>query len=100
METISKRMGSHTFKISRREFLKGSAARVAALSVGTLDFQSWAEENRGAPVNKIPTICGGCGNRCALFAYVKDGRIWRIEGNPEANGNQGGYLPQRSRISA
>ena len=87
-------MGSHTFKISRREFLKGSAATVAALSVGTLDFQSWAEENRGAPVNKIPTICGGCGNRCALFAYVKDGRIWRIEGNPEANGNQGAICPR------
>jgi anaerobic selenocysteine-containing dehydrogenase len=81
-------------KLSRRGFLKGSAITAGALSLGLLDFQSWAKTSAEAPVSRIPTICNGCGNRCALFAYVKNGRIWRIEGNPEANGNQGVLCPK------
>ncbi len=65
-----------------------------ALSLGLLDFQSWAKTSAEAPVSRIPTLCNGCGNRCAVFAYVKNGRIWRIEGNPEANGNQGVVCPK------
>jgi thiosulfate reductase/polysulfide reductase chain A len=42
----------------------------------------------------VPTICNGCGNRCGLFAYVKNGRLWKIEGNPEANGNLGVVCPK------
>ena len=42
----------------------------------------------------VPTICNGCGNRCGIFAYVKNGRIWKIEGNPEANGNLGVICPK------
>lgn len=82
------------FHISRRSFLKGSAVTAGALSLGLLDFQSWAETSAKAPVTRIPTICGGCGNRCAVFAFVKNGRIWRLEGNPEANGNQGVLCPK------
>ncbi len=84
-------------KISRRGFLKGSALTAGALSLGTLgalDFRTWAKTNAAAPVRRVPTICNGCGNRCGLFAYVKNGRIWRIEGNPEANGNRGVLCPK------
>ncbi len=77
--------------VSRRRFLQGAALSVGAVTLGPqlLDFKSWARENSDAPVTRVPTICGGCGNRCAIFAYVKNNRIWRIEGNPEANGNRG-----------
>jgi thiosulfate reductase/polysulfide reductase chain A len=45
-------------------------------------------------LTRIPTFCNGCGNRCAIFAYVKNGRLWKIEGNPEANGNLGVICPK------
>lgn len=80
--------------ISRRRFLQGSALTAGALSLGLIDFQSWAKASAEAPVRRVPTLCNGCGNRCAVFAYVKNGRIWRIEGNPEANGNQGVICPK------
>jgi len=87
-------MQAKPLKISRRSFLQGSAVTAGALSLGLLDFKSWASATAEAPAMRIPTICGGCGNRCALFAYVKNGRIWRIEGHPEANGNQGVVCPR------
>jgi thiosulfate reductase/polysulfide reductase chain A len=90
-------MQNKPFKISRRSFLKGSALTAGALSMGSLgllDFRSWAKTSAAAPVTRIPTICSGCGNRCAIFAYVKNGRIWKVEGNSEANGNQGVLCPR------
>ncbi|MDO9514806.1 MAG: molybdopterin-dependent oxidoreductase [Syntrophales bacterium] len=87
-------MDHKQFTISRRSFLKGTAATTVALSMGTLDFRRWALASEQAPVKRVPTLCNGCGNRCAIFAFVKNGRIWRIEGNKEANGNQGVLCPK------
>jgi len=81
-------------KVSRRTFLKGSGLAVGAISMGVFDFMSWSRTSMEGPVTRIPTICNGCGNRCAIFAYVKNKRVWRIEGNPEANGNQGVICPK------
>ncbi|NWF93923.1 MAG: molybdopterin-dependent oxidoreductase [Syntrophaceae bacterium] len=84
------------FEISRRAFLKATAAGVGILSLGheLLDFGTWARGQADSPVVRIPTLCNGCGNRCAIFAYVKNGRLWKIEGNPEANGNLGVICPK------
>lgn len=89
-------MANKNLTMTRRGFLKGAALGAGALSFGPhlLDFKSWARENAKAPVFRVPTLCNGCGNRCAIFAYVKNGRLWRIEGNPEANGNQGVVCPK------
>ena len=65
-----------------------------ALSDQILDFKSWAKTNAESPVIPVPTLCNGCGNRCAIYAHVKNNRIWKIEGNPEANGNQGFICPK------
>ena len=83
-------------KITRRRFLKGAAGGVGvlALSHDLLDFKRWAHASTEAPVTRIPTFCNGCGNRCGLFASVKNGRLWKIEGNPEANGNLGVVCPK------
>ncbi len=83
-----------SYKVSRRTFLRGAALTAGALTLGNLDFRTWAAASAAGPVRRIPTICNGCGNRCALFAYVKNRRIWKIEGNPEANGNQGFVCPR------
>jgi len=83
-------------RFTRRGFLKGTAlgAGALALSDSILDFQRWAQARAESPVARIPTFCNGCGNRCGLFAYVKDGRLWKIEGNPDANGNLGLVCPR------
>ena len=83
-------------KITRRNFLKAAAtgAGVLSLTPDLLDFKKWAHASADAPVTLVPTICNGCGNRCGIFAYVKNGRLWKIEGNPEANGNLGVVCPK------
>ncbi|MGZ3523294.1 MAG: molybdopterin-dependent oxidoreductase [Thermodesulfobacteriota bacterium] len=89
-------MISTDFKLTRRGFLKATGATVGALSLSheLLDFKSWARASAEAPVTRIPTFCNGCGNRCGIFAFVKNGRLWKIEGNPEANGNLGVICPK------
>jgi thiosulfate reductase/polysulfide reductase chain A len=84
------------FNITRRGFLKAAVAGAGVLSLSPdlLDFRKWAHASADAPVTRVPTICNGCGNRCGLFAYVKNGRLWKIEGNPEANGNLGVICPK------
>lgn len=69
-------------------------AGALSLSYNLLDFKTWAKTSQEAPVTRVPTFCNGCGNRCAIFAYVKNGRLWKIEGNPEANGNLGLVCPR------
>jgi thiosulfate reductase/polysulfide reductase chain A len=89
-------MDSTDLKITRRSFLKttAGAAGVLALSHDLLDFKTWVHASAETPVTRIPTFCNGCGNRCALFAFVKNGRLWKVEGNPEANGNLGVVCPR------
>ncbi len=84
------------FRVTRRGFLKVAGTGLTAVSLGNalLDFRTWEEESQAAPVEVIPTQCNGCGNRCGILAHVKSGRIWKIEGNPEANGNLGLICPK------
>jgi len=89
-------MNINRFEITRRGFLKATGATVGALSLSheLLDFKNWASASAEAPITRIPTFCNGCGNRCGIFAFVKNGRLWKIEGNPEANGNLGVICPK------
>jgi thiosulfate reductase / polysulfide reductase chain A len=89
-------MNLNDFKLTRRGFLKVTGTTVGALSLSheLLDFKNWVHASTEAPMTRIPTICNGCGNRCGIFAYVKNGRLWKIEGNPEANGNLGVVCPK------
>ena len=82
--------------ITRRGFLKATVAGMGtiALSHELLDFRNWARASAETPITKIPTFCNGCGNRCGLIASVKNGRLWKIEGNSEANGNLGSVCPK------
>ncbi len=70
--------------ISRRSFLKITAATGAAIaaSAGSVkDFKAFAEEIEDTEVTKIPSLCNGCSSYCGVWAYVKNGRLWKIEGN-------------------
>ncbi|MDR0308670.1 MAG: molybdopterin-dependent oxidoreductase [Coriobacteriales bacterium] len=72
--------------ISRRSFLVGSAATAALLTLGVNSMDNWlstqafADEDTG--MVQVPTTCNACSNKCGFIAYVKDGRLWKIKGNP------------------
>jgi thiosulfate reductase/polysulfide reductase chain A len=89
-------MDNNPLNITRRGFLKAAVAGAGVLSLtpDLLNFKKWVHASADAPVTRVPTICNGCGNRCGIFAYVKNGRLWKIEGNPEANGNLGVICPK------
>ncbi len=74
--------------MSRRSFVKTSAlAASSALLLNTTS--AFAQEGEGsAPssgddVQVIPSACRQCYGRCALFGHVKDGRLVKVEGNPD-----------------
>ena len=73
--------------ISRRSFLKATAAAcaVAAASSGGLgDFapvrSAFAEEVDEE--REIHTACRACIHNCGVIAYVRNGRVVRLEGDP------------------
>jgi thiosulfate reductase/polysulfide reductase chain A len=89
-------MDPKNLNITRRGFLKATAAGAGILSLNSdlFDLKKWARASTKTSLTRVPTICNGCGNRCGIFAYVKNGRLWKIEGNPEANGNLGVVCPK------
>lgn len=77
-------------KMSRRNFVKASAlAGVSTLLVGASAVPAAADEvHESSSVSdgdtkKIPSACRQCYGRCALYGYVKDGRLLKVEGNPD-----------------
>lgn len=72
--------------VSRRSFIKASAATAAAVSLTSFDMHSWmasASADEKAAISKIPTTCNGCSSQCGMIAYTKNGRLWKLEGHPD-----------------
>ena len=73
--------------LSRRRFLKLSAATIIA--AGTASRATRALAAAGIPggsasgVRRIPTFCDICFWKCNAIATVRDGQLWKIEGNPD-----------------
>ena len=68
-----------SYKVTRRTFLKGTAA--LAVWGGWRQLPSLAEWQAAGtaprPDRIVPTTCDGCGNRCGILVYLKDGYPWR-----------------------
>lgn len=73
--------------ISRRKFLKitgfsvGAAAAVTALNP-LVKGANKLNQQKLKGIQKIPTYCDICFWKCGAIAYLKDGELWKIEGNP------------------
>lgn len=73
--------------ISRRKFLKitgfsvSAAAAVTTLSPFVKGANKYNKE-KVKGIQKIPTYCDICFWKCGAIAYLKDGELWKIEGNP------------------
>lgn len=81
--------------MSRRTFTKCAAAlgAVAALGMGVSSDLVKADPARAEEAGEeqiIKTSCRACIASCAVLAHVKNGRVIRIEGNPESPMSMGG----------
>ncbi len=84
--------------LSRRRFLKitGAGAGVAA-AAGTLGSLPGLHAAKG-PIERgirtVPTFCDLCFWKCNAIATVKDGVLWKIEGNPDDPLSRGRLCPR------
>jgi thiosulfate reductase/polysulfide reductase chain A len=71
-------------RISRRRFLEISAATFGAATVPfQLSAAADAAARAGAKgIRTIATTCDMCFWKCGAIATVRDGKLWKIEGNP------------------
>ncbi|MBI5930477.1 MAG: molybdopterin-dependent oxidoreductase [Chloroflexi bacterium] len=78
-----------THYITRRSFLKLSAAAAGTLAIGQLLPPMVAQAATDAGLlnahgdGYIPSMCEMCVWRCGLIAKVKDGRVVKLDGNPD-----------------
>jgi len=76
-------------EVTRRDFLKMGAAAAGALALGQFIPPRVAKAARQLDVvdangdGYIPTMCEMCVWRCGVLAKVVNGRVVKLEGNPE-----------------
>ena len=86
--------------ISRRRFLKITSATIgaatAASPLGSVVRKAQAASTgvAASSLQKIPTYCDICFWKCGAIAYVQDGKLWKIEGNPADPLSQGRLCPR------
>lgn len=74
--------------ITRRRFVAGAAAVAAAgAALPTLSAigswgEAWAAGDEWS-ADMVHTLCDGCGNKCGMTVYVKDGALWKFEGHAD-----------------
>ena len=83
-------------RISRRRFLKiaGFGAGAAALAAASTRPLSGAIPAGTAGVHTVPTYCDICFWKCNAVAHVRDGKLWKIVGNPDDPLCQGRLCPR------
>lgn len=71
--------------LSRRRFLKISAASILAahaVSRASSAAVGGVAGRAASGVRTVPTFCDICFWKCGAIASVRDGQLWKIEGNP------------------
>jgi anaerobic selenocysteine-containing dehydrogenase len=86
--------------LSRRSFIKTSAATGIAISAGSgIPFELKALAKSTGTIENgqgqwLPATCQGCTSWCAKQVYVIDGRAIKIRGNPHSKVNAGASCPR------
>ena len=81
-------------RLSRRKFLKISAATFGAGAVATQVAPLSNAASAGGEVKTVPTFCEMCFWRCGGIASLRDGRLWKFEGNPLDPQSRGRLCPR------
>jgi thiosulfate reductase/polysulfide reductase chain A len=81
--------------LSRRRFLKITTGGVGlAAAAGALPQLPTFASTSGGEVHTVPTYCDVCFWKCGAVGYVRDGRLWKVEGNPEDPLSEGRLCPR------
>jgi thiosulfate reductase/polysulfide reductase chain A len=84
--------------LSRRRFLKitgaGAGVAAAAGSLASLPGLRAATAPAEKGVRTVPTFCDLCFWKCNAIATVRDGVLWKIEGNPDDPLSRGRLCPR------
>jgi thiosulfate reductase / polysulfide reductase chain A len=87
--------------LNRRTFLRISGTTVigaAAASAGLLSFgkasTALAGDRTVTPDRVVPTFCELCFWKCGVLAYVKDEKVYKLEGNPKHPLSNGKLCPR------
>jgi len=89
-----------TQTLSRRDFLKLGAASAGALAVGQMLPPMAAKAARESGLlnavgdGVISTMCEMCVWRCGVLAKIVDGRVVKLDGNPEHPHSRGNLCPR------
>ena len=90
-----------TNTLSRRDFLKLGGAAFGALAIGQFIPPLVAQAARDAGYldasgdsGYIPSMCEMCVWRCGLLAKVENGRVVKLEGNPDHPHSKGKLCPR------
>ncbi|MGE5072371.1 MAG: molybdopterin-containing oxidoreductase family protein [Anaerolineae bacterium] len=86
--------------LSRRDFLKLGGAGLGAVAIGEFVPPAAARAARESGLlsvsgdGVIPSMCEMCVWRCGILAKVKEGRVVKLEGNPEHPHSNGKLCPR------
>ena len=82
--------------LSRRRFLQISAVTIGAAAAGAhwQPFIGTSVAAAKGTVGTVPTFCEMCFWRCGGIAYVRDGKLWKFEGNPRDPLSHGRLCPR------
>ena len=85
--------------VSRRRFLKISGATLGAAAAAGGHPGAGLRRRRGRSrrprdPRTVPTFCDICFWKCGAIATVRDGRLWKIEGNPDDPLSRGRLCPR------
>ena len=61
---------------------------------GPQSKKNWPDRDKYKGVKKVPGMCQLCSSVCGIMGYVKNGRVIKIEGNPN-DPNSRGHLCAR-----
>ena len=84
-------------KPTRREFLKVSAATMAGgvAAYWGLDGEGHDADAAGVKADKVvPTFCELCFWKCGVLAHVKNGKVFKLTGNPKHPLSNGRLCPR------
>lgn len=84
--------------VSRRRFLQISGTTASLAAAGSLAGGVGRGVGAAAAPEKgdrtVPTYCDICFWKCGAIAHVRDGRLWKVEGNPADPLSRGRLCPR------
>ena len=81
--------------MDRRSFFKRTAGvAAAAAAMSTLDMKAWAQKVEDGPVELKGNMCKVCASHCGMDIHVKNGRIWKVTGQPQNSRSRGKLCPR------